>query len=97
MLSCMIHKLLHFKNEIFLMIYIYILYHSDIIYIYICHAIDLKSFSVMAVFSWLLVILSIFEILHIQIKKGKGKKLREKKEMDNNIEDSRWQEKKNYN
>ena len=51
----------------------------------------------MGVFSWLLVILSVFEMLHIQIKKGKGKKLREKKEMDNNIEDSRWQEKKNYN
>ena len=41
-------------------------------------------------------ILSIFEMLHIQIKKGKGNK-QGKKGMDNNIEESRWQEKKNYN
>ena len=51
----------------------------------------------MGVFPWLHVILSIFEMLHIQITKGKGKKLREKKGMDNNVEESRWQEKKNYN
>ena len=96
----MIHKLLHFKNEIFLMIYIS--YHSERERERerereICHAIDLKSFSVMGVFPWLHVILSIFEMLHIQITKGKGKKLREKKGMDNNVEESRWQEKKNYN
>lgn len=90
----MIHKLLHFKNEIFIMIYIYILYHSDI---YICHAIDLKSFSVMGVSSLLLVIHCLYLKCFIYKLKNEREINREKKGMDNNIEKGGWKEKKNYN